>query len=349
MAILTRNNRFIVDYYPNGRNGKRVRMMLPEFITSVEAAREIERDLKRTARTKEVVHVPSSSTVDDLFDDYLEWYGLHRSPTTKRDLSYTYDKSISTILGKAAVEAINDAHISLYQRLRLGQGVQNRTINKELNYFSGFLKWCSAKKKLKTSLGKIDHLPYKRPAPIVLSIGEVIRIVEAAEPFYRAFFLCLYTLGLRLTEARMLKWSNIDFDERRLQVTQKGGSTKVLPVSEWLSSALEAIKTDPPDSDYVFYNKITEKPLYGVRKALARAVLKAKVNKRVYPHLFRHSIATHLMGKNVNMRIIQGYLGHAQIGTTEFYTHIDGENLRDAGDVIQIEYDKSVSSKSSEQ
>jgi len=345
MAIIKgTDGRLTIDYYPNGRNGKRVRLRLPQNVTDIEYAKEIESELKAVAKEKAGRKIPSVSTVDDLFDDYLNWYELHRAKTTLYDLRNVYNQSIYPTLGKEKIEALCDAHISLYQRLRIGQGVSNRTINKELNYFSGFLRWCKDKKKLKISLDKIEHLPYKRPTPIVLSVSEVVRIVEAAEPIYKAFFLCLYTLGLRLSEARTLKWSNIDFDGRRLQVIQKGGSYKVLPINEWLYNALYAYKGDSPDSsEYVFFNKVTGKPIYGVRKALARAVKKAKVGKRVYAHLFRHSIATYMMGKNINMRIIQGYLGHAQVGTTEFYTHVDGENLRDAGDVIMIEYDKIMS------
>jgi integrase/recombinase XerD len=72
----------------------------------------------------------------------------------------------------------------------------------------------------------------------------------------------------------------------------------------------------------------------GIRHALTRACKKARISKRVYPHLFRHSVATHMLGDNVNLRTIQTYLGHRQVQTTEFYTQVFRDNLKDAAQTI---------------
>src|SRR5690606_38993324 len=111
----------------------------------------------------------------------------------------------------------------------------------------------------------------------------------------------------------------------------KGGSYKIIPVSKWLISSLEAI-APKKKKGYIFISKRSNssgkpEPLTDVRKALKTACTVAKVSKHVTPHLFRHSIATYGMGKNVNLRVIQNYLGHADIGTTEFYTHVQNEHL----------------------
>jgi integrase/recombinase XerD len=150
-----------------------------------------------------------------------------------------------------------------------------------------------------------------------------------------------------MDEARQLCRQDIDFKNRILRVRQKGGSYKILPANEWLIKALEEIipKEMPPDQ-FIFLNKKTGRPIFQVRKALARACEKAGIKRHVYPHLFRHSVATFLMGKNINMRVIQGYMGHSKIGTTEFYTHVAVENLREAENAIMTAYKKVRAAKS---
>ena len=333
MAILTKNNRFIIDYYPDGRRGKRVRLKLPESVTSIEEARAIEADLKRAIRGEtEPEPATITSTFGDLFDDYLRWVLLHRAKSTFREHEYSF-KYVARIIGKFPVAGWNHNLISLYQKTRHGQGVSNRTINKECHYISGFIRWCREEQNIAIQSVQIKKLPHTRPIPIVLSPDEVVRIIDAAEPFYRAFFLCLYSLGLRFSEAKYLKWGDIDFANKTVLTVQKGGSYKVLPLNEWLESALDALKPEKPEG-YIFTIKRTGRPVVNVRKAIARAAERAKVTKKVNPHLFRHSIATHFMGEDVNLRKIQTYLGHAQISTTEWYTHVVAGHLKDATEGI---------------
>jgi integrase len=316
MAILTRNNRFIIDYWPYGRRGKRIRLPLPESVTTVEEAKAIEQDLKRAARGSAEEMIPVTATVNDLYPEYLEWFSIHRAARTHEDVSNVFEKNISRILGKEKADDINIHHINLYKRMRLADKVGNRTISKELSYFSGFLRWCERNGYIKQRQFRIEALPYKRPVPIVLSFDEVIRIIDAAEPFYKAFLLCLYSLGFRRSEARFLKWEDIDYQNRLIRVKQKGGSYKVLPANRWLLSCLDAIKPENAKG-YVFMSKRTGRPILNINRALARTCEKAGVRKHVNAHLFRHSIATHLMGKNINLRVIQQYLGHARLETTE--------------------------------
>lgn len=333
------SNVLIIDYRPHGRNGKRVRLKLPESIVSPAEAQEIERSLKAARhRKREDPLAPQDATVDQMFPDYLAWYRLRRSPRTVEDLEYTHRRHISRIIGAEQIAELNIAHVNLYQTMRKIDGVANRTINKELDYLSGFLRWCRDTHAIPCGVPR-DRLPAKRPIPIVLTADEVARIIEAAAPLYRAFFLCLYSLGLRKAEARLLKWHDFDFEGMSLRVLQKGGSFKALPVPGILFRALEALPRYPEGMNpagYVFFNPVTRKPIFDVRDAIRRACKAAGVCKKVTPHLFRHSVATHMMERKVNLRIIQLFLGHTAIGTTQWYTHVGAESLRDAQDQIEL-------------
>jgi site-specific recombinase XerD len=229
--------------------------------------------------------------------------------------------------------------------------VANRTINKELNYFSGFLKWCRRHKKIDLAPIFFEKLPYKRPRPDILSIDEVLRIIKAATPLYKAFILCLYLLGLRFSEARWLTLRHFDFEGKSVKVTQKGGSEKMLPVDDMLIDAIKDLNITDPDQ-YIFLNPqmVTlanpkGAPVGDIRSALERFCKVAKVDKKVHPHTFRHSWATHMLGEGVNLRVIQRYLGHAQVSTTEIYTHVMMDHLRTASNTVLLQVNKGVSQK----
>jgi integrase/recombinase XerD len=335
MSIRRRGNRLVIDYYPQGRQGPRKRLTLPENIQDENEAKSIEADLKR-ARDPEPIQVPSGATVADLFPLYLDWYKLHRKPTSFDALEWVWEHHIKSILGHEVAEVINPQHLANYTRIRKAAKMSNRTVNKELSCISGFLTWSAHKDRhyIQPRQFKPDFLPYKRPIPMVLTFAETARIVAAASPMHRAFFLCLFTLGLRFAEARFLKWEDIDFENAMLRTLQKGGRWKIKPMSKWLIASLKKLR--PRKSGYIFLSK-KGKPITDVRKAIKRACTAAKVNKHVTPHLFRHSIATYGLGKDVNLRVIQDFMGHGSVDVTEFYTHVQTEHMNKMRDHIDAD------------
>lgn len=342
MSIRRRGKRFVVDYYPEGRLGKRARKALPVSVQTEDEALAIEELMKKAARNADEPIVPSGSTVEQVFPVYLEWYSIHRAEGTHYDLERVWERHVKRILGKERLEDLNLHHINLYKKLRKAEHhfkkekepISNRTINKELSYFSGFMRWCRKQENLHIRTIEIEALPAKRPTPIPLSFGEAVRIVESAEENYRIYFLILFTLGLRKAEAAWLKPEDFDLANLTLRVKQKGGSWKTLPLNAWLLAHLEKSEAMKRPGQYLFLNRKTGRPVLNIRKALARAAAKAGVTKKVNPHLLRHSIATIMMGEDVNLRLIQNYLGHSKVSTTEFYTHVAAEHMRGAAKMI---------------
>ncbi|TAL25506.1 MAG: hypothetical protein EPN94_05035, partial [Nitrospirae bacterium] len=141
MSVRRRNDKFVIDYYPQGRAGKRVRMTLPEAVTDIEDARSVEREL-RDSKEKHTP-VPRNATVSELFTQYLDYYEMHRAATTYRDIKNVFENHIKRLLGHYLAAEISEHHINVYKRLRRAEHPSgNRCINKELHYFSGFLTWC---------------------------------------------------------------------------------------------------------------------------------------------------------------------------------------------------------------
>ncbi len=338
------SGKWIIDYYPDGSYGKRLRRVIDA--ADREAAEAIERSLRSMAQFHDLPAPASKDqTVQDLFEDYLDHCRQHKSPRTTKDIERIWLAHYSRLLGNQAVGELTSAHLRHYKTVRMNERairgfkkrdgeklvtnrrVGPRTINKELDYFKGFLKWCRQDLDMDLAPIHVDHLKAPRPIPIVLSPGEVQGILEAAGPVHRALILLLFSLGLRFSEAAGLRWEDVDTANDSLRVVQKGGGWKSLPLNAWTKEALEALERKGP---YVFPSNNGSKPVGDIRKALRSICKRAGVTKRVTPHLFRHSIATFLMASGVNLQVIRRYLGHAQISSTTWYTNVEISHLREA-------------------
>ena len=152
----------------------------------------------------------------------------------------------------------------------------------------------------------------------------------------RAMIELLYASGLRISELANARLENLNFEERVVRVTGKGNKTRIVPVGRKACEALAAyLSTERPrlvnrrSSSEIFLSergtKLTTARIWQVVKKRARH---AGLQKNIYPHLLRHSFATHLLGNGADLRIIQEMLGHADISTTQVYTHVDQQRLK---------------------
>jgi len=331
-----RINRYEIDFYVGGRKGERVQRRLKAGFTSQEAETIYKRHLKLYRIKTDDADL--GLTVSKLTKKYLEWYEMHRQPSTVEDARRVFETHVETILGGIAAETIGEDDVQTYQTKRRAAGAGNRTINKELAYFYGCLRWAAGRGLISPRAWTVSALPYSRPLPQVLTVKEVVQVLDAAQPIVRAYLLLLYGVGLRHTEARMIREADIDRAENAVIVKQKGGSFKRLPLPASVLASIDEIDVPgaPENAEgYIFFNPSTEKPMRYFRKGIQRACAKAGITKRVYPHLFRHSFATHLMGSGANLRIIQKMMGHAQIQSTEWYTHVDQEQMKGASGMIE--------------
>ena len=338
MSIRIRNGKWVIDYYPHGRKGKRARITLPVG-TTADKARQLELELKN--RNNDSPLVSPKDTIRSLVGKFYEYIELHQAPKTVRDKKYCFNGCLLGFFGSMRIGNLTSTFISIYQKSRKDQGIGNRSINKEIDYFRSFLKWADRSLNIQPLQQiKVEKLPYKRPIPRVLTVEEIIRFIKAADPPYKVFFLTLYSLGLRSTSARTLKWEQIDWEGRSLTIKGKGGKENHLPLSDWLYNELSELRK-AARSKWVFPSPVKKgQPITNVRKAIERTKRKAGIRKRIYPHLLRHTFATHLLAKNINLRTIQEILGHAQVTTTEFYTHVALNNKREAMSVVNGDYMK---------
>lgn len=154
----------------------------------------------------------------------------------------------------------------------------------------------------------------------------------------RAIIEVLFSCGLRVSELVNLKISNLYIKEHFIRVFGKGSKERLVPISDCAINELELwfddrrqMKIKPGEEDYVFLNRrghhLTRTMILIMVKKQAEA---AGIKKTISPHTLRHSFATAMLRGGADLRVIQELLGHANIGTTEIYTHLDDEALRNA-------------------
>ena len=180
--------------------------------------------------------------------------------------------------------------------------------------------------------------------PDTLSFDDVDKIINAIDVSNdlgkrnKCMIEVLYGCGLRVSELIDLKISNINFKELYLKVEGKGDKTRYVPlakftaklIKEYISEVRSKYKINKKCEDILFLNSrgsaMSREIVFIIIKELTE---KAGINKKISPHTFRHSFATHLLQNGADLRYIQEMLGHSSITTTEIYTHLKNEELRD--------------------
>ncbi|MDE5731128.1 MAG: tyrosine recombinase [Alistipes sp.] len=189
----------------------------------------------------------------------------------------------------------------------------------------------------------IDSPRFGRHLPDVLSVEEIDRIIggiDSSTPKGRrdsAMLETLYSCGLRVSELTSLRLEDLFFGEGYIRVTGKGDKQRLVPIAaaarEKILRYLEDRAQRPTASTAVFLSN-RNAPLTRVMvfTILKRAALEAGIEKQISPHTFRHSFATHLLEGGASIRQVQQMLGHESILTTEIYTHLESEHLREPVD-----------------
>lgn len=184
----------------------------------------------------------------------------------------------------------------------------------------------------------------ERHLPMVLEIQEIEKLLEQPDTAQsigirdKALLEFLYATGVRVSESIAVSISHLDFEEKLVRVIGKGNKERIVPIGEialdWVMRYLHHVRphwVKQGKSGDILFLSVRGRPLtrYAVWKILRFYVRQAGIQKPVSPHTLRHSFATHLLEGGADLRSVQELLGHADISTTQIYTHIDREYLRE--------------------
>jgi len=272
---------------------------------------------------------------------------------TERGLSTNYQLSVRQSLGHldswarnaASITSAGDItpdHLTSYVEHRKRLGLAASSIKLEVVALRIFFRFLAARGHIRSDpaekmpLPRIEStLPETLNPEAMRSLIESARLTDPLGPRDRALLELLYASGLRVSEVCSARLENFHPDEGFIRITGKGNKTRLVPVG---SKARDAIAhylsaerpglVGPRSGAEIFLSvrgrKLTPQRIWQIVKAHA---LRAGIESNVYPHLFRHSFATHLLGNGADLRIIQEMLGHADISTTQIYTHVDRRHL----------------------
>lgn len=190
---------------------------------------------------------------------------------------------------------------------------------------------------------KIPSPKLSKKLPSVLTINEVDAILSQPDVTSKtglrdkALLELFYACGIRVSELINLKISGLFFKEEIIRVFGKGSKERLVPigssainwVTEYLNQSRPRLAKKSKSENYVFLNiRGTKLSRMGIWKIVDRYAKEAKIDKEVHPHTFRHSFATHLLEGGADLRAVQEMLGHADISTTQIYTHIDRDYIK---------------------
>ncbi len=219
------------------------------------------------------------------------------------------------------------------------------SVSRAISSLRSFFKYLVVYENFPRNPAELLELPRKaRKLPEFLTEEEVNRLLNAPDTTElagirdRALLELLYATGLRVSELLSLRLGDVDLDEKYVRTVGKGGKERIVPFGDeaarWLEIYLLEVRSkfaSRRSGDYIFLNqKGGRLSRTGFWKLLRKYAQKAGIEEgRVYPHVLRHSFATHLLMHGCDLRIVQELLGHSSVTTTQIYTHLDIKRLKE--------------------
>lgn len=286
--------------------------------------------------------------------DYLSKYlrYLKISMDASKNTIEAYHHDIKRYIDFLSSQSINDLNINdnivintYITKLRLGklseEGLGASTISRNLSSLRSFYYYLIEFHNFDNNpFLNIRQIKQEKPLPDFLYYNEIellldsIEVVDFLSLRNKLMLEMMYGCGLRVSEVTDLKTAYINIEDRYLKVVGKGSKERILPfhrdIQELLKTYYKQRSNKGIESDYLFLNNRNQQlTSRGVQYILDKVVEKSSLNKKVHPHMLRHSFATHLLDNGADIKVVQELLGHSNLSTTQIYTHVSIDTLKD--------------------
>ena len=275
--------------------------------------------------------------------NYLEMYEnflkFEKNYTNNTVMSYLKDVNLFYNFIEKDLIMVTNEDIKRY--LKELSNLSNATISHILSSLTSFYNFLEKVNVITINpTENIVHPKLDKKIPSYLTIEEVTKLLDVDinnefDARNKAILELLYSTGLRISELTGLEMSNVDLDDCIIRVMGKGRKERIIPLGDF---AIDALKTyivyyrpllNKKGSTYIFLNNrggiLTRQFIF---KIIKLECIKKGINKKVSPHTLRHTFATHLLNNGADLRIIQDLLGHENLSTTQIYTHIVNNQLK---------------------
>jgi integrase/recombinase XerD len=286
--------------------------------------------------------------MDKYVEIFLDYLSVERGLSKNTILSYQGDlDAYLSFLGSVAkknITASSREDIRDFMLHEKDKGLSVNSIARHLAALRMFYKFLAREKLIKADISSYIDTPklWKR-IPDVLNLEEVERLIEAPDLNTdrgvrdRAILELMYATGMRVSEVSNIKLSDVNSEVGFVRCLGKGRKERIIPlgkkaitaIARYLEKARPKQSKGRADILELFLSrsakKISRVSLWKLIKGYAK---KARIKKQMKPHILRHSFATHLLERGADLRSVQEMLGHANISTTQIYTHINGDRLK---------------------
>lgn len=221
------------------------------------------------------------------------------------------------------------------------RNLKPRSVARKLSCLRSFFKYLQREEIIEKNPAALLMTPkLDKKLPNFLSEGEAITLIESpkhdkvSELRDRAIFETLYSAGIRVSELVGLNENSVDMIGNVIRVMGKGKKERIVPIGD---KAVDAIKeycdSRPRKSQALFLNKSGQRlTTRSIRNIINKHIQRTSIHKKISPHALRHSFATHLLNRGADLRSVQELLGHQNLSTTQIYTHLTTEKLKNVYD-----------------
>ncbi|MCZ6703440.1 MAG: site-specific tyrosine recombinase XerD [Ignavibacteria bacterium] len=280
--------------------------------------------------------------------EYLSFLKLERNLSGNTISSYKND--ITSLLHYLSERGISDpsditfSHLIEFFKTLSEVCLSNSTAARYFSSIKSFFKYLFEIKYIQENpIERLSSPKLAKSLPVVLTIEEIDSIITEPDAKNKlglrdkALLELLYACGLRVSELINLKISDLFLKEEVIRVFGKGSKERIVPIGSsaitWIENYLLNSrplleKKSKSESILLLNNRATKLSRMGVWKIIDKHTKTAGIKKDVHPHTFRHSFATHLLEGGADLRAVQEMLGHADISTTQIYTHIDRDYIK---------------------
>jgi integrase/recombinase XerD len=296
-------------------------------------------------------------TLDDAIDAFLFHLKVEKNLAANTLKAYSNDLQqfssyVSDEGSSPDVRAVDDRHISGFLLDLLDEGVKTRSISRKLSAVRGLFKFLRRQNSIdRDPTIHVDMPSYPKRIPAVLTLDEVEALIAAPDRTSPegirdwAMLEVLYATGLRVSELVNLLQREVDRNAGYLRVIGKGDKQRIVPLGEVATDAVKEYEEfargqllqnagGPGCTPALFVTRrgdaMTRQAFW---KNIKRYAIIAQIDKPLSPHKLRHSFATHLLERGADLRIVQTLLGHADINTTQIYTHVAKARLKQLYDL----------------
>lgn len=281
--------------------------------------------------------------LEDIKDDYLRYLLIDKNYSKNTIDSYNIDLTKFTLYFKdKKIENISSNDLKDYIKYLNKQNLSELSISRNISCLKSFYKYLIIEKIVKNNITDALYMPkLKKSLPNIMSPDEVdklldIKLIDVYSYRNKAMLELMYSSGLRVSELVDLKLQDIDFSNDCVRIFGKGSKERIIPIGEYALEYLEKYINEYRNSmfkkstnEYVFLNNhgnpMTRQGFFKIIKKIAK---EKGISKDISPHTLRHSFASHMLKYGADLRTIQELLGHSDISTTQIYTHITNEELK---------------------